>query len=84
MDVTEKRISTLERQIEKIKVDISGLNDLRRGSLSKQHDICEHSAKRRLLNAHKLCNDFDFDPDSDFDFLFHKRGDLLSANCKMT
>ena len=40
MGVNEKRISTLERQIEKIKVDISGLNDLRRGSLSKQYDIC--------------------------------------------
>lgn len=34
------RISTLEKQIDTIKKEINGLEDLRRGSLSKQYNIC--------------------------------------------
>ncbi len=40
MSGNEKRILTLERQIEKVKADIDALSDLRRGSLSKQYNIC--------------------------------------------
>ncbi len=40
MKKEQKRISTLEKQIAKIKQDISGIDDLRRGSLSEQYNIC--------------------------------------------
>ncbi len=40
MKKEQKRISTLEKQIAKIKQDISSIDDLRRGSLSEQYNIC--------------------------------------------
>jgi hypothetical protein len=36
----EKRIRALERQIEKIKSELSLLGELRPGSLSKQYNVC--------------------------------------------
>ena len=35
-----RRIPSLERQIEKIKGELSALGDLRPGSLSKQYNVC--------------------------------------------
>ncbi len=35
-----RKICTLEKQIAKIKKEINALDDLRRGSLSKQYNIC--------------------------------------------
>ncbi len=40
MKKEKKRICTLERQIAKIKQKISSIDDLRRGSLSEQYNIC--------------------------------------------
>ncbi len=40
MKKEKKRIATLEKQIAKIKQDISSIDDLRRGSLSEQYNIC--------------------------------------------
>ncbi len=40
MKKEKKRISTLERQIARIKQEIDSIGDLRRGSLSEQYNIC--------------------------------------------
>ncbi len=40
MEKEKKRITTLERQITRIKQEISRIGDLRRGSLSEQYNIC--------------------------------------------
>ena len=40
MKKEEKRIYTLERQIAKIKSEINTLEELRRGSLSEQYNVC--------------------------------------------
>ena len=40
MKKREKKICTLERQIAKIKQVIVGIEDLRRGSISKQYNVC--------------------------------------------
>lgn len=36
----ERRIRTLENQIERLKQEIAGLGDLRPGSLSEQYNVC--------------------------------------------
>lgn len=40
MKKNDKRILTLEKQIAKIKAEINRLEDIRRGSLSKQYNVC--------------------------------------------
>ena len=40
MEKNTKRTCTLEKQIASIKKEINALDDLRRGSLSKQYNIC--------------------------------------------
>lgn len=36
----EKRIQTLQREIERIKKELAGLGELRPGSLSEQYNVC--------------------------------------------
>lgn len=36
----ERRIRSLENQIERLKQEIAGLGDLRPGSLSEQYNVC--------------------------------------------
>lgn len=38
--MTAKRVSQIERRIEKIKRDLAALGDLRPGSLSTQYNVC--------------------------------------------
>ncbi|HDH53343.1 MAG TPA: hypothetical protein ENH24_02535 [Nitrospirae bacterium] len=40
MEKEKKRITALERQIDRIKQEINSIGDLRRGSLSAQYNIC--------------------------------------------
>ena len=40
LDMENRREKTLERQIEKIKLDLAKLGDLRPGSLSTQYNVC--------------------------------------------